>query len=86
MSKELIIEDGPITRLTINRPERHNAINTEVGDEMIDVVTRVGRDPTVQVLILGGTGKSFTSGDDITEGGLHPEIYPWENLLQPPRR
>ena len=67
MTKELIIEDGPITRLTINRPERHNAINTEVGDEMIDVVTRVGRDPTVQVLILGGTGKSFSSGDDRTD-------------------
>ncbi len=78
MTKELIIEDGPITRLTINRPERHNAINTEVGDEMIDVVTRVGRDPTVQVLILGGTGKSFCSGDDTTEGGRIPDV-PWEN-------
>ncbi|MCY3920010.1 MAG: enoyl-CoA hydratase/isomerase family protein [Chloroflexi bacterium] len=67
MSKELIIEDGPITRLTINRPERHNAINTDVGEEMVDVVTRVGRDPTVQVLILGGAGKSFCSGDDRTD-------------------
>ena len=56
MHDELIVEEGVITRLTINRPERHNAINTEVGDAMVDVVTKVGRDPAVQVLILAARG------------------------------
>ena len=62
MTEELIVEEGPITRLTINRPERHNAINTEVGDAMVDAVNRVGRDPSVQVLVLRGAGRSFCLG------------------------
>lgn len=77
---ELIVEDGPVTRLTINRPERHNAINTEVGDAMVEIVNRVGRDPSVQVLVLAGEGRSFCSGDDVSEGaeGGIPD-YPWKN-------
>ncbi len=77
---ELIVEDGPVTRLTINRPERHNAINTEVGDAIVDVVNRVGRDPSVYVLVLAGEGRSFCSGDDVSEGaeGSIPD-YPWQN-------
>ncbi len=85
MSSELIVEDGPVTRLTINRPERHNAINTEVGDAMVEVVTRVGRDPAVQVLILAGAGRSFCSGDDVSEGaeGRIPD-YEWKNPYHAP--
>ena len=85
MHDELIVEEGVITRLTINRPERHNAINTEVGDAMIDVVTKVGRDPAVQVLVLAGKGRSFCSGDDVKEGadGGIPD-YPWPNPYHAP--
>ncbi len=85
MDNELIVEDGPITRLTINRPERHNAINTEVGDAIVDVVNRVGRDPAVHVLILAGAGRSFCSGDDVSEGseGSIPD-YPWKNPYHAP--
>lgn len=82
---ELIVEDGPVTRLTINRPERHNAINTEVGDAMIEVINRVGRDPAVQVLVLAGEGRSFCSGDDVSEGGdgSIPD-YSWKNPYHAP--
>lgn len=82
---ELIVQHGPITRLTINRPERHNAINTEVGDAMVEVVNRVGRDPAVQVLVLAGAGRSFCSGDDVTEGaeGRIPD-YDWRNPYHAP--
>ncbi len=85
MTEELIVEEGPITRLTINRPERHNAINTEVGDAMVDAVNRVGRDPSVQVLVLRGAGRSFCSGDDVSEGGSGriPD-YPWQNPYHAP--
>ncbi|MYD54190.1 MAG: enoyl-CoA hydratase/isomerase family protein [Chloroflexi bacterium] len=77
---ELIVEDGPVTRLTINRPERHNAINTEVGDAIVDVVNRVGRDPSVYVLVLAGEGRSFCSGDDVSEGAEGSiSDYPWQN-------
>ena len=82
---ELIVEDGPVTRLTINRPERHNAINTEVGDAIVDIVNRVGRDPSVQVLVLAGEGRSFCSGDDVSEGGdASIPDYPWKNPYHAP--
>ena len=82
---ELIVEHGPITRLTINRPERHNAINTEVGDAMVEVVNRVGRDPSVQVLVLAGAGRSFCSGDDVTEGAEgRIADYDWRNPYHAP--
>ena len=85
MHNELIIEDGPVTRLTINRPERHNAINTEVGDAMVDLVNRVGRDPSVQVLVLAGQGRSFCSGDDVSEGGdASIPDYAWKNPYHAP--
>ena len=82
---ELIVQHGPITRLTINRPERHNAINTEVGDAMVEVVNRVGRDPSVQVLVLAGAGRSFCSGDDVTEGAEgRIADYDWRNPYHAP--
>ena len=85
MSDELIVEDGPVTRVTINRPERHNAINTEVGDLMVEEITRIGRDPTAKVLVLAGAGRSFCSGDDVSEGGDGgiPD-YPWKNPYHAP--
>ena len=85
MHSELILEDGPVTRLTINRPERHNAINTEIVDAIVDVVKRVGRDPSVYVLVLAGEGRSFCSGDDVSEGaeGSIPD-YPWQNPYHAP--
>lgn len=84
-NNDLIVDYGPITRLTINRPERHNAIDTAVGDALVDAVNRVGRDPSVHVLILAGAGRSFCSGDDVSEGadGRIPD-YPWQNPYHAP--
>ena len=85
MHSELIIEEGPVTRLTINRPERHNAINTEVGDVMVEAITKVGRDPGVQVLVLAGAGRSFCSGDDVSEGADgRIDDYAWPNPYHAP--
>ena len=52
---------------------------------MVDIVTKVGRDPAVQVLVLAGKGRSFCSGDDVKEGGDGgiPD-YPWRNPYHAP--
>jgi enoyl-CoA hydratase/carnithine racemase len=85
VSEHLLVEEGPVTWLTLNRPERHNAIDTALGDELVEVVTRVGRTPSVKVVVLRGAGRSFCSGDDVSEGagGRIPD-YPWENPYHAP--
>lgn len=76
----LEVEHGAITVLTMNRPERHNAINTALGDRLVEEFTRAGRNPEVKAIILRGAGPSFCSGDDRTEGagGSIPD-FPWTN-------
>lgn len=76
----LIVEPGPISRITLNRPERHNALNTAAGDELVAALTTIGRNPDVKVVVLSGAGPSFCSGDDRSEGaeGRIPD-YPWKN-------
>lgn len=85
ISDQLFVDEGPVTRLTLNRPERHNAINTALGDELVEVVTRIGRTPDVKVLVFAGAGRSFCSGDDVSEGagGRIPD-YAWENPYHSP--
>ncbi len=65
---KILVELGEVTRITLNRPDRHNALDTETGDRVIEAMTAAGRDPTVKVIILKGNGPSFSSGDDRSEG------------------
>ena len=67
----LLVDPGPITRLTLNRPRAHNAIDTDLGDRLLAALLTVGRNPEVKVIILRGSGRSFCSGDDRNEGPLY---------------
>src|SRR5215211_7622984 len=81
----LLVEPGPITSITLNRPERHNALNTAMGDKLMEALTTAGRSPDVKVVVLRGAGPSFCSGDDRTEGGSgRIDDFPWENPYHSP--
>jgi 2-(1,2-epoxy-1,2-dihydrophenyl)acetyl-CoA isomerase len=58
------VADG-VLRLTIDRPEKRNALTDDVVDAMIDAVDRAGRDEAVRVIVLSGAGDHFCSGFDI---------------------
>jgi 2-(1,2-epoxy-1,2-dihydrophenyl)acetyl-CoA isomerase len=58
------IEDG-ICRLTLNRPERLNALNVRIGVELLDALDHCDRDDNVRVVILTGAGRAFCAGDDL---------------------
>jgi len=58
---------GHIVTITLNRPERLNALGKEVTDEMVDACKRVDSDPEVRVAILTGTGRAFCAGNDVRE-------------------
>jgi enoyl-CoA hydratase/carnithine racemase len=60
------IADG-IGRITLNRPERMNAITTELARHLEDALSELSRDPAVNVIIIRGAGKNFCAGGDVAE-------------------
>lgn len=67
-SNVLIDRDGAVAVLTINRPDKRNALNTATVDELRRAVLDFRRDDAVRVVILTGAGdKAFVAGADINE-------------------
>jgi enoyl-CoA hydratase len=58
--------DG-VARLTLNRPERGNAITPRLIAELVECVRRADLDPAVHVLLLAGSGTGFCGGYDLLE-------------------
>jgi len=58
------VKDGVAT-LTLNRPERLNALGDTLRDDLLDAITRSSADPEVRVMIVTGAGKGFCSGGDV---------------------
>jgi enoyl-CoA hydratase len=63
-------EQGPVVRITLNRPERRNALSMQLSDELVSAFERVQRSETAKVLVIQGAGATFCAGDDITEMAL----------------
>jgi methylglutaconyl-CoA hydratase len=58
------LQDG-IARITLNRPEKRNALNSEIVAELKAAISETGRDPQCRVVLLSGAGKDFCSGADL---------------------
>jgi len=54
-----------IARITLNRPERRNALDQELLTELRDALRKSAADETVRVVLLRGAGKDFCSGMDL---------------------
>jgi enoyl-CoA hydratase len=64
----LVERDGAIARVTINRPEKRNALNSETIDELRRAVLALKQDDAVRAVVLTGAGdKAFVAGADINE-------------------
>jgi enoyl-CoA hydratase/carnithine racemase len=59
---------GAIATITLNRPQRLNAITWRMMEEIIDHVRGCAHDDTVRVVVFKGNGRAFSSGDDIVDG------------------
>ncbi len=68
MYKNVLIEreDG-ITWVILNRPEKRNAMNPELNDEMNIVLDELEEDDATRVLVLTGAGEAFSAGMDLKE-------------------
>jgi enoyl-CoA hydratase/carnithine racemase len=71
---ELLVEtDGPVARLTLNRPERRNALSRALLAALEEALARVAADPTVRAVVLAARGAAFCSGHDLGEMVGRPE-------------
>src|SRR5260370_35366844 len=60
--------EGRIATLTLNRPDRLNALSPELLTQSIETLTRWEADPEVAVVVVTGAGRAFCAGGDI--GGM----------------
>ena len=68
MSVVLVEKQTPqITRITLNRPERRNALTIELMTELTSAIENAAADPRQRILILRGAGKAFCTGLDLEE-------------------
>jgi len=58
---------GGIARITLNRPDKRNAITREMMSALRDVLQESAEDSTVRVLLIRGAGKDFCAGLDLSE-------------------
>lgn len=61
-------QDGGVGRIVLNRPETLNAWNTQLGDDLKEVVALAADDPSVRAVLLTGAGRAFSSGADLKAG------------------
>jgi len=72
----LVATDGPVVTITMNRPERRNALSLAHMEELTACFTTIGQDKTAAVVILRGNGPAFCAGHDLSEMiGQEPGAY-----------
>ena len=79
MSSELVLIDEPVPhvrRITMNRPEKRNALNHPLRGAILDAVRTADQDPDIHVSIIRGAGPSFSAGYDLA-GGNEGHEYPY---------
>lgn len=62
---DLSVDDRGVATVTLNRVEKHNAMDAAMIHELTEVAARLGKDPAVRVVILTGAGRSFCAGGDL---------------------
>jgi 2-(1,2-epoxy-1,2-dihydrophenyl)acetyl-CoA isomerase len=63
----VLIEEraGGVVTLRLNRPEKLNALNVELGRALVHAMLRNGQDPSVRVIVMTGAGRGFCAGGDL---------------------
>lgn len=57
--------DGAVLTLRMNRPERLNALNVELGRALVDALVRASKDESTRTVVLTGAGRGFCAGGDL---------------------
>src|ERR1700691_6329734 len=67
----LVLASGPdadgVAVLTLNRPEKKNALSIALREEVVALLGRLANDPALKALVITGSGGSFSAGFDLRE-------------------
>ena len=79
MSDDVVLIDNPaphVRRITLNRPEKRNALNHDLRGAIVKSLQESDADPDVRVMVLRGAGKCFSAGYELGDGNAGQE-FPW---------
>ncbi|MEH7332476.1 enoyl-CoA hydratase [Neobacillus drentensis] len=80
-NEHLLIEKlGPVLSLTLNRPESLNAFSPEMILGLKDALKNAQNDEDVQVIVLSGSGRSFSAGGDVKNMGQAKGVQVYEHI------
>lgn len=77
----ILKKEASVATLTMNRPQRMNAVNPVVHKEMLDALNDVKQDSSIRVFVLTGAGRGFCAGGDFK--GDKDSLIKGEQWLQP---
>jgi enoyl-CoA hydratase/carnithine racemase len=63
----LVEREGVTARVTLNRPEKRNALSLELMQELIEALESTGSDTEVRAIVIAGAGPAFSAGHDLGE-------------------
>ena len=66
---------GAICYLTLNRPEKLNALNAALMADLREALATIEADPEIRVVILTGAGRAFSAGFDIERDSGEPDLH-----------
>ena len=74
---------GPVAHVTLNRPEKLNALSYALVDELRDAVQRASGDDAVKVFVMKGAGRAFSAGYDLSEevADQIEDSHTWHQVL-----
>lgn len=82
MEPVLMETDGPIGWLTLNRPEKRNALSIEVMKALQTHLAVLAEDENVRVVVIRGNGEAFCAGHDLTEmAGSQYDVHHFRGLF-----
>lgn len=76
-----VYRSGAAAKLELNRPERMNAWDKQLGIDLVAAVRAMADDPGIRAVQVTGAGRAFSSGADIRDSAAeqrpdgHPDIY-----------
>lgn len=69
--------DRPLAYITLNRPEKMNALSNLLRGEMVHALKEAEADPAISTIVIRGAGRTFSAGYDIGGGRNAPEDSPY---------
>ncbi|MET8412942.1 crotonase/enoyl-CoA hydratase family protein [Streptomyces sp. NPDC005195] len=81
-AKVMVEQDGPVLLIALNRPQKANAVDSDMIAGLSHALTRLSDDPALRVAVLHGNGPHFTGGLDLAS--LAPRLAAGDDTLIPP--